>query len=170
MPPSVGCKLGEGTAIGDAVNTSLDAIDAVPPDDNGDRPPAVIVLLSDGKTTVGTPTEDSIEPARNADVAVYTIAYGTATGTVEIDTGTGITERVSVPVDLPSLDNLATQTGGSFFEAASTEGLTEVYDTLGSSIGYDTEEREITWKLLAGALGMLTLVSAASLWWFQRLP
>ena len=164
-------KLDEGTAIGDAVQTSLDAIEAVPQDEGGNRPPAVIVLLSDGKTTVGTPTEDSIEPAKKADVSVWTIAYGTAAGYVEVDVdGTGNMERVSVPVDYPSLQNLATSTGGQSFEAATTSDLTDVYSKLGSAIGYDTEQREITWKVLAAGLAALVAVGALSLAWFQRLP
>ncbi|NLA35882.1 MAG: VWA domain-containing protein [Actinobacteria bacterium] len=165
-----GLKLGEGTAIGDAVNTSLDAIAAVPADENGERAPAVIVLLSDGMTTVGTPTEEAIAPANEAGVPVYTIAFGTEDGYVDITDASGYTERVQVPVDTVALADLAEQTGGRFFEAASTERLKDVYDTLGGSVGYDIEVVEITSKVLAGGLALLVLASAFSLWWFQRLP
>jgi Ca-activated chloride channel family protein len=163
-------KLDEGTAIGDAVETSLDAIAAVPKDEGGKSAPAVIVLLSDGKTTVGTPTEDSIDPAKTAKVPVFTIAYGTPDGYVEVDDGTGVTQRVSVPVDQAALANLAQATGGESFEAASSSDLTKVYDRLGSAIGYDDEQREITWKVLAGGLALLMVVGGLSLAWFQRLP
>ncbi|MCO5311971.1 MAG: VWA domain-containing protein [Microthrixaceae bacterium] len=167
-----GLELGEGTAIGDAVNTSLKAIASVPADSDGERPPAVIVLLSDGMTTVGTPTEDAIQPALDAGVPVYTIAFGTADGYVEVDdgTGTGNTEIVPVPVDTDALGNLAEQTHGQFFEAASTKDLTKVYEELGSSIGYDIERVEITAKVLGWGLGLLALSSVLSLWWYQRLP
>lgn len=163
-------ELDEGTAIGDAVNTSLDAIAAVPKDEGGKKAPAVIVLLSDGKTTVGTPTEDSIEPAKTAKVPVFTIAYGTQNGFVDVVDENGITQRVNVPVDHEALAGLAQGTGGQSFEAASSSDLTAVYEKLGSAIGYDEEQREITWKVLAGGLALLMVVGGLSLAWFQRLP
>jgi len=165
-----GLKLDEGTAIGDAVKTSLDAIAAVPKDEGGKKAPAVIVLLSDGKTTVGTPTEDSIDPAKTAKVPVFTIAYGTPEGYVDVDDGTGVMQRVNVPVDQQALAGLAEGTGGESFQAASTADLTKVYEKLGSAIGYDKEQREITWKVLAGGLAALMVVGGLSLAWFQRLP
>lgn len=163
-------KLDEGTAIGDAVQTSLNAIEAIPPDEGGKKAPAVIVLLSDGKTTVGTPTEDAIAPAKKAKVPVFTIAYGTPQGFVEVTDQYGTTQRVYVPVDQEALGSLASGTGGAAFQAASTDDLTKVYSELGSAIGYDVEQQEITWKVLAGALAGLMVVGAMSLAWFQRLP
>lgn len=163
-------QLDEGTAIGDAVKTSLSAIAAIPRDESGERAPAVVVLLSDGKTTVGTPTEESIEPAKDASVSVFTIAYGTPDGFVEVDDGMGGSQRVYVPVDEPALEQLAAETGGTSFEASSTADLTKVYQELGSAIGYDREAQEITWKVLAAGLAMMALVGGLSLAWFQRLP
>jgi Ca-activated chloride channel family protein len=166
-----GLKLDEGTAIGDAVKTSLDAIAAVPKDEGGNKAPAVIVLLSDGKTTVGTPTEDAVAPANAAKVPVFTIAYGTPDGYVDVDVdGSGVTQRVNVPVDQEALASLAQSTGGKSFEAASSADLAAVYDKLGSAIGYDEETREITWKVLAGGLALLMVVGGLSLAWFQRIP
>ena len=164
-------QLDQGTAIGDAVKTSLDAIKAVPRDETGKRAPAVIVLLSDGKSTVGTPTEDAIPIAKKAGVSVWTIAYGTAEGYVNVtNQETGQQDQVNVPVDAEALAQLAKGTGGQAFTAASTDDLTAVYSRLGSSIGYDTEQTDITWKVLAVGLAMLVAVGAMSLAWFQRLP
>jgi Ca-activated chloride channel family protein len=165
-----GLELDQGTAIGDAVNQSLDAIKAVPRDKSGKAAPAVIVLLSDGKTTVGTPTEDAIAPARRAGVPVFTIAYGTAEGYIVVDNGTSGPQKYSVPVDQAALQSLAEGTNGQSFEAASVDDLTAVYQRLGSAIGYDTEQREITWKVLAAGLALLAAVGGLSLAWFQRLP
>lgn len=166
-----GLELDQGTAIGDAVKTSLQAIDAVPADESGKRAPAVIVLLSDGKTTAGTATEDAVEPARTAGVPVWTIAYGTPDGYVDVDVdGSGQTSRINVPVDTEALAALAEGTGGTAFEAASSADLSAVYDKLGSRIGYDIETREVTWKALAAGLVLLAAVSTLSLAWFQRLP
>ena len=53
----------------------------------------------------------------------------------------GQTQRV--PVDRPSLQQLAETTKGHFYEAATAEELKQVYQDMGSSIGYRTKPREI---------------------------
>jgi Ca-activated chloride channel family protein len=164
-------KLHEGTAIGDAVQTCLQAIGDVPLGDDGKRVPAVIVLLSDGETTVGTPTESAIKPAKDAGVQVSTIAFGTPDGQIEVtEPDTGRTVRVTVPVNATALAQLADGTGGTAFKAETADDLTKVYSQLGSSIGYDIEHQEVTWRYAAAAAALLSLCSLASVLWFQRLP
>lgn len=163
-------ELGERTAIGEAVATSLQAIEDVPPDENGKRAPGAIVLLSDGKTTWGRTIDEIAPEAKKAKVPVSTIAYGTPGGTVEIaDPETGQVGETPVPVDKEELARLAEQTDGVAFEAESESALNEVYSQLERRVGYDTERREITWKVAAWAALALTLAGALSLWWFQRL-
>lgn len=163
-------KLGQGTAIGAAVDTSLTAI-ATASSDGAKKIPAVIVLLSDGKDQgQSLPVPTAIERAKKASVPVFTIAYGTPEGYVDITDETGVTQRVPVPVDQPALADLAKQTGGESFAAQSAGQLEDVYDKLGSAVGYDVERRDITWKVLAGGLAMLMVVGGLSLAWFQRLP
>ncbi len=78
---------------------------------------------------------------------VSTIAFGTDDGAVDIG---GETQRV--PVDRPSLQKLAEITRGHFYEAASLAELKQVYQDMGSSIGYKTQPREITqWYVGVGA-------------------
>jgi Ca-activated chloride channel family protein len=123
------------------------------------------VLLSDGANTAGRTPEEAAEAAVAAGVPVYTIAYGTPEGTV---TSGGYT--VPVPVDSPALDRLADTTGGGFYEAASGEELREVYQDIGSSVGYRTQRREVSvWFIGFGLLAALA-TAAASLLWFSRLP
>lgn len=164
-------QLGQGTAIGAAMDTSLTAIASSVPGDGDTKIPAVIVLISDGKDQgQSLPVPTAIERAKQAEVPVFTIAYGTPQGYVDIDDGNGATQRVPVPVDEPALADIAEQTGGRSFAAATAGELEEVYDQLGSAVGYDIEQQEITWKVLAGALAGLMVVGALSLLWFQRLP
>jgi len=163
-------KLHEGTAIGDAVRTSLEAITEVPKGDDGKAVPALIVLLSDGSTTVGTPTEAAIEPAKKAGVPVYTIAYGTQDGVIDVTLpDTGETARVPVPVNVEALASLAEGTGGQSFRAESASDLSTVYQELGSSVGYDMELQEVTWRYVVVAMILLGLGTALSLAFFQRL-
>lgn len=156
--------LDEGTGIGEAIYASLDAIADVNAE-NPDPAPARIVLLSDGKTTVGRPNEQATDAAVDARVPIDTIAFGTDDGVVTLRG-----DAVPVPVDRESLRQIAETTGGTSFDAFTGDELNDVFDTIGSSIGYDTEQREIT-PWFAG-LGFLLLLagSSAALVWTQRLP
>jgi len=74
------------TAIGEGIYTSLAALAQVPPDPDNPKavPPARIVLLSDGKTQVGRPSDQAAMAARAQSVPIYTIAYGTPEGYIDI--------------------------------------------------------------------------------------
>ena len=143
--------LAESTAIGEAVFTSLTAIENyqsaidVPTDE---LPPARIVLLSDGYNTVGRDDTQAIDAAVEAGVPVSTIAFGTDYGTLDLDG-----ETVPVPVDRATLREIAEETGGSYSEAASATELEDVYADIGSQIGYTTEPQDISpWFVRAGVV------------------
>jgi len=159
-----GLQLAEATATGEAVFTCLDAIAGVPADGAEGPPPARIVLLSDGYRTYGRSTQDAATAALAANVPVSTIAFGTDTGTVNIS---GSEQRV--PVDRQALQQLADTTKGFYYEAATAEGLRQVYQDMGSSIGYKTVAKEIG-RFFMG-FGLLFALSAAglSLLWSSRL-
>lgn len=158
-------QLAEATATGEAVYTCLSAIASVPSDGAQGAPPARIVLLSDGYRTAGRPIEQAATAASAANVPVSTIAFGTDSGTVTIG---GETQRV--PVDRSSLQSLAETTRGHFYEAATLPALKQVYQDMGSSIGYRTQPKEITQWYVAGALLLALAAGAMSLLWTSRLP
>jgi Ca-activated chloride channel family protein len=166
-------RLAESTAIGEAIFTSLDALLSAPPDGTGELPPARIVLLSDGETTVGRPDAAAIQAATEAEIPVSTIAFGTVTGTIVYDdpaTDFVEQEQIPVPVREDNLRDIAESTGGAFFAASSLEELESVYADIGSAIGYEDINREITDWFVAGGLVLLVLSTGFSLLWFQRLP
>lgn len=159
--------LGESTATGEAIFASLDAIASVPPDEEGTQPPARIVLMSDGTWTVGRTNEQASRAAVEAQVPVSTIAFGTDNGTIRVP------EQpfpIPVPVDRDALRDIADETNGRFYSAASESQLTEVYENIGSSVGYETEQREISTWFIAGALVLSFAAAGCSLLWFHRLP
>ncbi|MCW2613537.1 MAG: chorismate mutase / prephenate dehydratase [Frankiales bacterium] len=119
--------------------SSLEAVAAVPGSTSSTDPtPAHVVLLSDGTSTVGRPVSAAVEQAVAAGVPVSTIAYGTPRGEVVVEQ-----RRISVPVDAPSLAELAADTSGTAYEAVSGDELDAVYADIGSAIGTTTETREI---------------------------
>ncbi len=165
-------ELGPATAIGEAIFAGLDAIATAPVptvgsgEDGADEPvPARMVVMTDGKTTVGRPDVDGAQAAIDADVAVSTIAFGTERGTIVIDG-----EIQPVPVEEASLRLVAEQTGGQFFRAESLGELENVYADIGSSVGFDTEEQEVTDRFAGFAVALLLASTALSLLWFQRIP
>ena len=166
-------RLAESTAIGEAIFTSLDALANAPSDETDELPPARIVLLSEGETTVGRPDAAAVEAAREAEIPVSTIAFGTEFGTIVYDdpaTERTETERIPVPVREDNLRAIADATDGAFFSAASLEELEAVYTDIGSAVGFELVDREITDWFVGGGLVLLALSAGLSLLWFQRLP
>ncbi len=163
-----GLELNEGTAIGEAIFASLDAIERAPEPASADEPaPGRIVLMSDGETTVGRPNEDGVAAADEAKVPISTIAFGTQDGVVDIP---GEPVPVPVPVNEGALRDIADQTGGTFFRAVTERELAEVYKDIGSSIGFTIEKHEIGTTFVGIALGLMLATAAMSLAWFSRLP
>jgi Ca-activated chloride channel family protein len=158
--------LGEATAIGEAVFASLDAIEAAPGGEGGEPAPARIVLMSDGETTVGRPNEQAAQAASEAEVPVYTIAFGTPQGV--ITAADGLVQPV--PVAPGPLRDIAELTGGDSYEAESLPQLTDVYNDIGSVVGYRDEDRDISGWFIGFGLVLLAGAGAASLVWNQRLP
>ena len=101
---------------------------------------------------------------------IYTIALGTASGTVEVTDENGQPVTLEVPPDTATLQQIAQTTGATAFDAPSAEELKVVYDDLESRVGWTEEQQEVTWLLAAAAL--LTVIAAAglSVLWFGRLP
>ncbi|MDZ7675961.1 MAG: VWA domain-containing protein [Acidimicrobiales bacterium] len=161
-------ELGPATAIGEAMFAGLDAIQNAPladADADGEPVPATMVVMTDGKTTVGRPDADGTEAAVEADVPVSTIAFGTDRGTIVIDG-----EIQPVPVEQSALQTIAEDTGGQFFQAESLGELESVYEDIGSSVGFDTEEQEVTARFVGYAALLLGVSTLLSLLWFQRIP
>ena len=90
--------------------------------------------------------------------------------TLPLDQAAVLDDALRVPVDPTALAQLASMTGGTAYTAASGAELEDVYADIGSSIGYRTEERDITAWVLAGALLAAAAAAVTSLRWFARLP
>lgn len=149
-------KLQPSTAIGEGIYTSLATLAQAPPDpdDPTKQPPGRIVLLSDGKTTIGRPASQAAEAAGKAGVPVYTIAYGTAGGYVEING-----RREPVPVDHAELANVAKISGGKAYSAASASELRDVYKDIGSSVGKEKVDEEVTSRYAGAGLAFAILAA-----------
>jgi Ca-activated chloride channel family protein len=164
--------IGGGTATASAISTALSTISALPPDAQGHKAPAAIVMMSDGSPTVG---ENGLEPlaavsaatsaAKIANVPIDTIAFGTDHGVVNSNG-----EQIPVPADPAEMGKIASGSGGKSFTAKSGTELNSIYAHIRNSVGYDTVKHDITVWFLALGFVLLLLTSAAGLYWMQRVP
>ncbi len=162
-------RLGEGTAIGEAVFLGIEAIESgveVEESEGDDGAVGTIVLLSDGETTTGRSNDEAATAARRAGIPVHTIAFGTDAGTVVDPLGA----TVPVPVNEAALEQLARQTDGKGLTAATAEQLDQVYEDLGRSVQVEAEQVEVGDLFTGIAIAMLSVAGLGSLLWFGRLP
>ncbi|HEU0304590.1 MAG TPA: VWA domain-containing protein [Gaiellaceae bacterium] len=162
-------RIGQGTALGDAVAKAVEVGQAVRP---GEEPrPTTVLVVSDGKQDGGdVMPEEASRLARSRGVPVHAVAMGTADGVVEVPLQGGYTARVEVPADPTTLREVARQTGGRFFLAPTLEELETVYADLASRLGREDEWREVTVAFAAGGALLLLVGGALSTVWFRRLP
>jgi Ca-activated chloride channel homolog len=163
--------VGGGTATGDAIYLSLNALSAVPPGVDGTKAPAAIVLMSDGAPTIGRGDESAADTvvsaataAKQANVHVNTIAFGTDSGTVDIQGRT-----IPVPSDPDAMAQIASDSGGQSFTAQTAGQLKSVYKEIGRTVGYDVHRHEITAWFTGIALALVIAAAVAALIWSQRL-
>ena len=147
------------TAVGEAIEASLDAIRSTQPGAaDGDGTPleaARIVVLSDGATTVGIPPSIAAQDAKEAGVPIYTVALGTADGI--------LSNGQPVPPDPAGLKQIADITGGSAYESTDAESVSAVYEKLGSFIGTESVRSEVTaWP--AGIAAALLVLAGIAAW------
>ena len=163
-------RTGEGTTIGEAISLALRSAGKVR-GSNGKPPPAAILLVSDGAQTIGsiTPTA-AARRAKAAGVPIYTVSLGTPDGVITQKLVGGYTERIRVPADPTTLQQVAQLSGGQAFTAATDADLKKVYSDLGKRLGHVRKPSEIT-AAFAGAGVLLLLASGAlSSLLFRRLP
>ena len=161
-----GLQLADSTAIGESLALALRALDQAPkdPDHPNDPAPGAIVMLSDGANTTGRAPDQVAVEAKDAKVPVYTIAYGTDNGYVDLDG-----KREPVPVDRAQMDRLAQETDGRSFTAKDTAQLKQAYENIKKETGYVPAKREVTsrfagYGLAFAVLAALAAISLAAKW------
>jgi Ca-activated chloride channel homolog len=151
-----------GTATGDGLAEALRMLQS----EDKKRPPAAIVLLSDGETTTGRDPVEVARQARAARVPIYTVALGTSGGAIPDGQG-GL---LPVPPDPATMAQIASVSGGESFDVGDSDRLNAIYKRLGSQIATRPEQREITAGFAAGGMALLLAAAALSLRAGGRLP
>jgi len=160
----------EGTSLGDAVALAT-RIGGRQRASDGSRPPAAILVISDGAQSSGrtTPAAAALK-ARQAHIPVYSVLIGTQDGVITAPLPGGLSEQIRVPPSPDTLRAVSQVTGGRFYVAPTAAQLHEVYAHLGSRLGSHSESREVTNLFAGGSAALLLIGGGLSALWFRRVP
>lgn len=118
----------DGTAIGSALATAVGRLEY------SDAESKIVILLTDGQNNAGKISPlTAAEAAEALGITVYTIGAGTRGMAPYPDRdmfGNLVYRPVEVDIDEETLQEIADQTGGTYFRATDTDSLKEVYDTI----------------------------------------
>jgi len=153
-------KLQESTAVGESIYTALSALQLAPKGTDSTPAPGAIVLLSDGQNTAGRSPAQAANEAKKQKVPVYTIAYGTENGYVDLDG-----KREKVPPDKALLSSISGATGGQTYTAENLDQLDRVYNNIRSEVGQTPVNKETTalWAGYGLAFAVVAALAAVSL-------
>ncbi len=134
------------------------------PVEPGSYQSAVVILLTDGATTVGPDPIAAGRLASEYGVRVFTVGFGSRDGDV-VDFG-GRSMRAQL--DAESLQAIADLTRAQYFEAQSAADLTKVYSSLSTKLISEKKLTEIAF-IFAGLGALVALLGAGlSVLWFGR--
>ncbi len=132
----------------------------------GTYTPAVIILLSDGENNERPDPLQGAQLAADRGIRIYTVGIGSPQGTVVHINGFSLHTQL----DEATLKSISQLTGGTYYNAQSTQDLINIYDHLDTQLVSKSEKTELT-SLFAGTSIIIMLVGGLfSLLWFSRLP
>ena len=129
--------VGRKTAIGDAIALAVKRFDAK------QKSNKVLLLLTDGQNTAGKVTpEQALELAVAKDITIYSIGIG---ADVMIQQSLFGSRRVnpSSELDERTLTKLAEQTGGQYFRARDSQGMSQIYQLLDQLEPVEQEQQQM---------------------------
>ena len=180
-----------GTAIGQGIVQSLDAIAEVDPSvaPTGADPGRAragyaadaVVVLTDGANTQGVDPATAARQAADRRVKVFTIGFGTSRptslvcGPEQVGGGFGGGYGFGgfggaggpnpLVADEPALRRIATTTGGTFYRAQNAGELRAALNRLPGTFTLIREQRDVAAFFAAGGGLLLAAAVALSLWW-----
>jgi Ca-activated chloride channel family protein len=119
---------------------------------------AAIILVSDGKGTMGVAPAKAAQLLADEGIRVYTVGVGTLYGGVANVEGW---PTIHAEFAEETLKEIAAITGGEYFLASDARKLTKIYEGLRRRVIFERTEHEIT--VLFAAVGMILLLAAAAL-------
>lgn len=150
----------DGTSVGTGLAKAVKVLE------EADSKSRVIVLLTDGKTTVeGIEAQDAAKLAKDSGIKVHTIGLGNG-----VPTPLGWQ-----PTDFDELREVARITGGEFFQPRSDADLAKVYERIDEleKVGLDDPRYRLVdgfaWPLGIGLI-LLAVSLLLEVFWIRRVP
>jgi Ca-activated chloride channel family protein len=185
---------GGGTAIGNGILKSLDAIAetdkavapsvsdtsheiAPTPVPKGSYAPGIIVLLTDGVSNIGPLPLDAAQQAVDRGVRVYTIGFGTTNGSEFAScqssdpsefgrfANEGSGGGFGREIDELTLKRISDMTGGTYYPASSANELESVFKHLSTYLIAKHETAEVSVVFAAGGALLSAMAIALSVAW-----
>jgi Ca-activated chloride channel homolog len=170
--------------VGDAPETA--AAPAKPEPGANGYMPDIVVLLTDGASNRGIAPLNAVPYAVERGVRVYTIGFGTENPASRSCSRAQLGGRVFEPsgfggggggwggrwgggwrgaADIPTLQAIAKQTGGTYHGAEDADQLRDVFSNLTKDVATQKQSAEITWIVAAlGALLAAAAIAASMRW------
>ncbi len=133
----------------------------VPP---GSYRSGAIILLTDGRRTIGPDPLEASRLAADRGVKVYTVGFGSADGASANVDGMSIYMRF----DAETLQAIAALTGAEYFHAGTAADLKRVYDGLNARYVLEKKPTEVSALATAIAAALLLIAGTLSVAWFSR--
>jgi len=131
----------------------------------GSNTNAAIILLTDGRRTIGPDPLQAARLAADRGVRVYTVGFGNANGApVQVEG-----YSIYMMFDEETLKAIAALTGAEYFHATSGAELKKIYDSLSAKFVMQREQTEVTAFFAAAAAALLVAAAGLSLAWFGRI-
>ena len=138
---------------------------AKPPVPPGSNPNAAIILLTDGRRTIGPDPLQAARLAADHGVRVYTVGFGSAQGApIQVEG-----YSIYMMFDEETLKAIAGLTNAEYFHATSGAELKKIYEGLSSKLVLNREHTEVTFLFAAASALLLAVAGALSLLWLNRL-
>ena len=138
---------------------------AFKPAEPGSNNSSAIILLTDGRRTIGPDSLDAARMAAERGVRVFTVGFGTADGAPAEINGYSVYMRFDEEV----LKGIAGITKAEYFHAASANDLKRVYEELNARYVLENRKTEVSALFSAVAATLAVLAGALSIAWFGRL-
>ena len=123
-----------------------------------------IILLTDGRRTIGPDPIDAARLAADRGVKVYTVGFGSSEGgTANVD-GLPIYMRF----DAETLQGIAELTAAEYFHAGTAADLKRVYDSLNARYVLEKKPTEVSAIATAFAAALVVIAAALSIAWHNR--
>jgi Ca-activated chloride channel family protein len=124
-----------------------------------------IILLTDGRRTIGPDPLEAARLAADRGVKVYTVGFGKSEGGATNVDGYSIYMRF----DEETLKSIAQITGADYFRAGNATDLKKVYETLNARYMLKKEDTEVTALFCAVAAALALAAAVLSLSWYGRI-